>query len=52
VPRATAMRAALVLLTAMRRAMHGRAGTSGRAYLKEVRSVGGPCECRRPQSNA
>ncbi len=37
--RVAAMRAALVLLTAMRRAPRARAATSGRAYLKEVRSA-------------
>jgi hypothetical protein len=37
--RAAAMRAASVLLTAMRKATRGRAVTSGRAYLKEVRSA-------------
>ena len=37
--RAAAMRAASVLLTAMRRAKRGRPATSGNAYLKEVRSA-------------
>jgi hypothetical protein len=37
--RTTAMRAALALLTAMRRTKRGRAGTSGRIYLKDVRSA-------------
>ena len=37
--RAAARRAALVLLTAMRRAKRGRAVGSGRAYLKEIRAA-------------
>ena len=37
--RASARRAALVLLTAMRRAKGGRAVESGRAYLKEFRAA-------------
>ena len=37
--RASARQAALVLLTAMRRAKRGRAVESGRAYLKEVRAA-------------
>jgi hypothetical protein len=37
--RASARQAALVLLTAMRRAKPGRAVGSGRAYLKEVRAA-------------
>jgi hypothetical protein len=37
--RASARQAALVLLTAMRRAKPGHALESGRAYLKEVRAA-------------
>ena len=37
--RASARQAALVLLTAMRRAKRGHAVESGRAYLKEFRAA-------------
>ncbi|MBI2224006.1 MAG: hypothetical protein HYU44_03460 [Betaproteobacteria bacterium] len=37
--RASARHAALMLLTAMRRAKRGRAVGSGRVYLKEVRAA-------------
>jgi len=37
--RASVRQAALMLLTAMRRAKRGRATGSGRAYLKEVRAA-------------
>lgn len=37
--RPAARRAALTLLTAMRRAKPGRAEGSGRAYLKEIRAA-------------
>lgn len=38
-PRASARQAALMLLTAMRRATRGRTVESGRVYLKEVRTA-------------